>query len=62
MEDASTEAGLEINAEKTEQMFLFHRRDAGQNHNIKRANKSFGNRATKFKYLGTKVINQNCIH
>jgi hypothetical protein len=33
----------------------------GQSHNIKVANKSFQH-AANFKYFGTTVTNQNCIH
>jgi hypothetical protein len=45
--EASSDAGLEINAEKTKY--------------IRMANESFQN-VTKFKYLGTTLTNQNDIH
>jgi hypothetical protein len=34
--DASKEVGLEVNAEKTKCLLLFHYQNAGQNHGIKR--------------------------
>jgi hypothetical protein len=49
-----------INAEKTKYMLLSRHNNAGQNHDIKIANRSFENVA-QFKYLGTTVTNQNLI-
>jgi hypothetical protein len=42
-------------------MFTFHHQTRGQNHYIWAATKSFENEA-KFKYLGTTLTDQNCIH
>jgi hypothetical protein len=41
-------------------MLLSHHHNAGQNHNIKAANRSFENVA-QFKYLGMTVTDQNLI-
>jgi hypothetical protein len=41
---------LEVNADKTKYTVLFHHQNAGQNHDIKVANRYFGNVA-QFKYL-----------
>jgi hypothetical protein len=57
--DASKEAGLEVNSEKTKCM-LISRKKAGQKHSIKIANRSFEGVA-KFKYLETTLTDQNCI-
>jgi hypothetical protein len=48
--DASKEAALEVNAEKTKYMLLSCHQNAGQNHDTKTANRSFKNVA-QFKYL-----------
>jgi hypothetical protein len=58
---ASKEIGLEVNAEKTKYMVTPRNQNAGQNHNIKIDNKSFG-RVEEFKYLGATLTNRNSIH
>jgi hypothetical protein len=45
------EVGLVVNAKKTMYMLLFCHQNAGQNHDIKIANRCFENVA-QFKYLG----------
>jgi hypothetical protein len=59
--DASKKVDLEVNTVKTKYILLFHRQNAGQNHEIKIANRRFENVA-HFRYLGMTVINQNLIH
>jgi hypothetical protein len=58
--DASKEAGLELNVEKTKYMLLFRQQNVGQNRDIQIANRSFEN-VSHFKYLGMTVTNQNFI-
>jgi hypothetical protein len=58
--DANKEVGLEINVEKTKYMLLSRQQNVDQNRDIKIANRWFGN-VSQFKYLGTKVTNQNLI-
>jgi hypothetical protein len=48
--DASKEVGLEVNTEKTKHMLLSRHQNAGQNLDIKIANRPFENGVT-FKYL-----------
>jgi hypothetical protein len=59
--DASKEVGLEVNPEKTKYMLTSHSQKIGQTHSIKIANRSFEDVA-KFKYLGTTLTDQNCMH
>jgi hypothetical protein len=42
-------------------MLLSHHQNAGQNHDMKIANRSFKN-VSQFKYLGMTVTNQNLTH
>jgi hypothetical protein len=53
----SKEVGLEVGAEKTENMLLSHHQNAGQNHDMNIANRYFENVA-QFKYLRTTVTYQ----
>jgi hypothetical protein len=55
--DASNKVGLEVNPEKTKYIFLSRHQNAGQDNDIKIANRRFENMA-QFKYLGTTVTNQ----
>jgi hypothetical protein len=59
--ETSRDAGLEINAEKTKYMIMFHHPNLGQNQHIRIANETF-QKVAKFKYLGTTLTNQNYIH
>jgi len=38
--EASDKAGLKANAEKTKHMFMSHNQNAGQNHNLVKANEA----------------------
>jgi hypothetical protein len=58
--NSSKEVGLEINKEKTEYMLLSRHQNAGQNRDIKIANRTFEN-VSQFKYFGTTVTNENLI-
>jgi hypothetical protein len=59
--DASTEVGLEVNPEKTKHMVMSSYQKIGQKHSMKIANRSF-EAGAKFKYLGTTLTDQNCMH
>jgi hypothetical protein len=59
--DASKEVGLEVNPEKTKYISVSQCQKAGQKQSIKIGNRSFESVAN-FKYLGTTLIDKNCIH
>jgi hypothetical protein len=61
LSDASKEAGLEVNPRKPKYMLVSSCQNEGQTQSIKIANTSFES-AVKFKYLGTTLTDQNCIH
>jgi hypothetical protein len=58
---ATKEIGLEVNSEKTKYMVMSCEDNDGQNHNTKTGNKS-SKMVEEFKYLGTTLTDQNCIH
>jgi sorting nexin-29 len=58
---ASTDIGLQINAEKTKYMVMSRHPNSGQNQNIRIVNESF-EKMEKFKYLGTTLTDQNDIY
>jgi hypothetical protein len=59
--DASNEVGLEVNPEKTKYILMSRSQKTGQKYSIKIANRSFED-ASKFRYLGTTLIDQNHMH
>jgi hypothetical protein len=50
-----------VNPEKSKFMLMSHSQKIGQKHSIKIANRSFED-VEKFKYLGTTLTDQNCMH
>jgi hypothetical protein len=58
---ASKAVGLKVNPDKTKYMLVSRYQKAGQRQIIKIGNGSFESVA-KFKYLGTTLTDQNCIH
>jgi hypothetical protein len=59
--EASTDAGLEINAERPMYTIMSRHPNSGQKQNIRIDDESFENVA-KLKNLGTMLTNQNDIH
>jgi ribosomal protein S16 len=59
--EAGKEVDVDVNVLKTKYMLMSRHQNAGQDHNKKRANRSFEN-VGHFKYLGMTVTNQNLIH
>jgi len=57
---ATREIGLEVNADKTKYMFMSREQNAGRMHSVRTDNSIF-DRVEEFKYLGTKLGNQNSI-
>jgi tRNA G46 methylase TrmB len=51
---------LQLNSEKTKCMLMSRHQNAGQNHNLKIADRAFENVAQS-KYLGKRATNQNLI-
>jgi hypothetical protein len=58
---ASNECGLEVKSEKTRYMLMSCNQKLRQKHSTKTA-KGFFEDVAKFKYLGTTLTDQNCMH
>ena len=58
LEVTNKEIGLEVNAEKTKCMVMYHDQHAGQNHDVTIGYKSFGT----IQIFGTAATIQNSIH
>jgi hypothetical protein len=58
--DGSKEIGVEVNVEETKYMLMSRDQNAGQNWDIKIADRSFEN-VSQFKYLGATVTDKNLI-
>jgi hypothetical protein len=56
----SKKTGIQVIADKTKYTVMSRDQKAGRSHNIKTNNSSF-ERVEQFKYLGTSLMNQNCI-
>jgi hypothetical protein len=59
--DTSKKVCLEVKLEKTKYMLMSYHQKAEPKHSIKTVNGSFDDVA-KFKYLGTTLMDQNCMH
>jgi len=57
---ATTEIGLEVNADKTTYMVISRDQNAGRIHSVRIDNSAF-DRVEEFKYLGTSLTNQTSI-
>ena len=57
---ASKETGLEVNSHKAKYQVLSRDQNARRSHSVKTGN-SFFERVEQSKYLGTSVVDRNCI-
>jgi hypothetical protein len=59
--DVNVKVRLQVNPKKIKYMLISHSQKIGQKHRMKTENRSFKG-VGKFKYLGTTLIDQNCVH
>jgi hypothetical protein len=59
--DDTTEIGLEVNPEKMKYMLMSQNQEMEEKNSINIADRSFED-VTNFKYLGTTLTDQNCMH
>jgi hypothetical protein len=59
--DTSKEVSLEVNPEKTKHMLMSHYQKVGPKRSIRLPNRFFED-MEKFKYLGTTLTDQSCMH